>query len=577
MNEIKYAPPFICLPPNREAFPNGPTNYVYAYDREYAYYSTNLYGYYCYILVPIAAPLRRKKSSPPPTPGTRVCTGSITFIADNFCDLIPESFEVDFQLNPFGGLFTSTISGCDGLPHERASFLCSDSTATIRTKLLAALQPEFVGKVDFTVTRSTIGTGFNSFVSDILVLPDGKMVIGGGFTSYNGIDSNRIIILNPDYSVFATAEGGAAGGFNNAVLALALAPDGSGDIIVGGNFTDYNNSNPTAIGIIRLNSDLTVDTVPTLGFNTPIVNAFAFLPNGDIVVGGGFTSYDGISSERIIILDSATLGIVQTAEGTGFDTTVDSLAVLNGTTIIAGGNFNSYNGVTSRHIIGLDSTLASATAITPDGIGFNARILDLEINSSGQIIAGGLFSTYNGNPRGKIIILDVNFATSEFEEAVIPPIAGSGFGTGNVHSLALQPNGDIIVGGFFSSYAGTSSGGIIILDGDDLSVVTAVPAPGTGFGPFQTVEAVALNNGQIVAGGSFNNYTFGTTTVLANNIIELNPDLTASVASNDTYTINVTFTDSASNPAPTSLTGTVLESCVVIEQDTDMNLVCVIT
>lgn len=65
MNDIRYVPPLLCLPPNRDVFPNGPTTYFYAYDREYSYYSTNLYGYYCYALVPIAAPTRRKKKIEP--------------------------------------------------------------------------------------------------------------------------------------------------------------------------------------------------------------------------------------------------------------------------------------------------------------------------------------------------------------------------------------------------------------------------------------------------------------------------------------------------------------------------------
>lgn len=84
MNDILYVPPLLCLPPNRDVFPDGPTTYYYAYGRQYSYYSTNLYGYYCYALVPIAAPIRRKKSSSTPTPPPPCPDLCIVGLSDGF-------------------------------------------------------------------------------------------------------------------------------------------------------------------------------------------------------------------------------------------------------------------------------------------------------------------------------------------------------------------------------------------------------------------------------------------------------------------------------------------------------------
>lgn len=555
MNDVKYVPPLLCLPPNRDVFPNGPTTYYYAYDRQYSYYSTNLYGYYCYALVPVAAPMRRKKSSPSPPPPVqnRVCTGSITFLSESICDFPPESFEVDFQLNPLGGLFNSTISGCDALPHERASFVCSDTTPIIRAKLLAALQPQFVGKVDFTVTKSTIGTGFDNFVTSIELLPDGKMIIGGAFTSYNGTPSNRIIILNPDFSVFQTTLGT---GFDNTVNAITLLSNG--DIVVVGNFTTYNGL--ASQGIIILNPDLTVDTLAQgAGFVNPSVNAVTIL-NGNIVVGGGFDFYNGIAVPRGIIILNPDLTVNTTGVGTGIDNAVQELTILNGN-IVVGGSFSFYDVNVSRNIIILNPDLTINTVTV--GLGFNTSVFALGINSSGQIVAGGTFATYNLVASSGIIILDSTLN-------IVTTAAGTGF-VGGVQALVVKSNGDIVAGGAFTTYNGESSEGIIILNAD---LTRDTLADGTGFGPFPNVLALAVQpDEKIVVGGFITGYNG----IAANHIIRLNPDLTVDVASNDTYTIEVTYTDLSSTPTPTSLLGTILENCVVIENQTDMNLICVIS
>ena len=46
-----------------------------------------------------------------------------------------------------------------------------------------------------------IGTGFNGIVYTIYIQPDGKILVGGDFTTYNGTTSNRIIRLNSNGSI----------------------------------------------------------------------------------------------------------------------------------------------------------------------------------------------------------------------------------------------------------------------------------------------------------------------------------------------------------------------------------------
>ena len=66
--------------------------------------------------------------------------------------------------------------------------------------------------------------------------PDGKVLIGGSFTSVNGTNRNRIARLNADGSLDSSFNPGT--GANGAVRAIVVQPDGN--VLIGGNFTTVN-------------------------------------------------------------------------------------------------------------------------------------------------------------------------------------------------------------------------------------------------------------------------------------------------------------------------------------------------
>ena len=96
------------------------------------------------------------------------------------------------------------------------------------------------------------GTGFNGNVLAMVRQPDGKFVVGGEFTFFNGIIRNRIARLNADGSLDTTFNPGIS--FNASVSALVL--DGT-DIVVGGRFTEFNGVSRRRIA--RLNGDGSLD------------------------------------------------------------------------------------------------------------------------------------------------------------------------------------------------------------------------------------------------------------------------------------------------------------------------------
>jgi hypothetical protein len=79
-------------------------------------------------------------------------------------------------------------------------------------------------------------TGFNNYVCTIVIQTDGKVIIGGYFSYFNGAVANGIVRLNNNGSLDTTFNSGL--GFNNHVSSIAIQADKK--IIVGGDFSQYN-------------------------------------------------------------------------------------------------------------------------------------------------------------------------------------------------------------------------------------------------------------------------------------------------------------------------------------------------
>ena len=97
-------------------------------------------------------------------------------------------------------------------------------------------------------------------------------------------------------------------GANGSVYSMVIQSDGS--ILVGGSFNTFGNLSRN--GIVRLNRNGSVDT--TINFGTGAngsVLDIAILPDYKILVGGGFTLFDGLEREYFVQLHG---GII---EGSG--------------------------------------------------------------------------------------------------------------------------------------------------------------------------------------------------------------------------------------------------------------------
>ncbi|MCC5916598.1 MAG: T9SS type A sorting domain-containing protein [Cryomorphaceae bacterium] len=334
------------------------------------------------------------------------------------------------------------------------------------------------------------GTELNNGVLATAIQPDGKIIIGGQFTLYNIYVKNRIAKLNPDGSLDMNF--GYGTGFNDRVTSIAIQPDGK--IIVGGWFTSYNGS--AVNRIVRLHASGILDNSFSIGtgFND-IVWSITLQSDGKILVGGDFSDFNGSPRNRIARLN--TNGSLDTVfnPGTGFNSEVYSTAIQSDGKIIAGGTFTSFNGIARNRVARINADGSLDTGFNP-GTGFNSWVSSTTLQPDGKIIVGGTFTSFNSTGRNRIARLNTNGSL----DADFNP--GAGFDN-TVSPTAIQPDGKIIVGGNFTSFDGTARNSIARLKADG-SLHTDF-APVTGFN--NTVRSTSIQpDGKIVVGGFFTSF-----------------------------------------------------------------------
>ena len=137
------------------------------------------------------------------------------------------------------------------------------------------------------------GTGPNGIVNSMLYLPDGKIIIGGSFTTYNGTARNGFAKLNPDGSLDSTFIPINIEGINQ--CQTAIQPDGK--IIIAGSFTVNNSTFINSIA--RLNSDGSLDNTFSIPSCTHI-NNIAVQSDGRIILLAWFDDGNNLFTQRIV-------------------------------------------------------------------------------------------------------------------------------------------------------------------------------------------------------------------------------------------------------------------------------------
>ncbi len=395
--------------------------------------------------------------------------------------------------------------------------------------------------IDGTLDSTFNGNTFNNAIRKVEVQTDDKLVLVGDFTLINGLTQNRITRLDPDGNQDLTFNSGT--GANNVITACHIQDDGK--IIIAGVFSNYNGvsrskiarihsdgsidvsfylasglgtvglydvksqstgkviiAGSTSFGlnngyIARLNSDGTMDASFTTGsgFNE-IVRVLAIQDDDAILVGGDFSTYNGVNAMRLARLQINGLidNLYQTNVGSGIDFSTLSLSVQPDGKTIIGGVFGWYNGV-SRNYIARIETDGSIDLTFNTGSGFSQIVESVLVQSNGKILVGGEFYTVNGIPKHAIVCLNNdgnidNSSSYSGDEAI------------SIIDIKSQPDDKIIISGGFDEYSNTPVNSNILRLNANGTIDQTFLNPGNGTNPY-VMDVEIQSNGKIVLVGAF--------------------------------------------------------------------------
>jgi uncharacterized delta-60 repeat protein len=323
---------------------------------------------------------------------------------------------------------------------------------------------------DGSIDTSFVDPQVDGRVDAVAIQSDGKILIGGDFTSVGGHARNHLARLNAN----GTLDTAFTTGFPDSVLCLTLQHDGR--ILVGGTFSDASRQH-----LARLLPDGSLDASFTTGTDGAVLS-IAVASDDKLLIGGAFLNVGGIAHARIArLMPNGTLdgSFVATA-----DDVVYAIALQADGRVLIGGAFGQVRGVTRHYFARLISNGVPDT-FAPAIDGTVASVL---VQPDGRILIGGGFSHVNGFAKTAIARLDSHGANDAFAASANAP----------VFSLALQQDGKIVFGGSFDIANGLSELRIarVYPDGtNDVSLLGGIDNT--------AVSVVQQNDGKLLLAGYF--------------------------------------------------------------------------
>lgn len=394
-----------------------------------------------------------------------------------------------------------------------------------------------------------VGTGFSSAVFDVAVQQDGKILVAGHFTKYNNATANNMVRLNADGSLDNTFSTGSGIGTESYIHDIEVQRDGK--ILIGGSFLNFNGQAKPRL--VRLNANGSLDATFNPSGSGPdyLVTCISIqVVDGEdrIVIGGYFDKYNGVTSGRIARLKPDGTYDTEFQVGAGFGTAIvlDVLAYFDeifvgvstkfakvnktGTVITSfsqsstqwlgdyglgqiavGGNFAQISSVNRSGLAIVSSGGTPLSTFNPV-LALAGTIRTVKELSDGKLLIGGDFTNVDGHAVGNIARLN---ADGTFDNTFN---TGTGFSSGPagaVDKIVIQSDGKILVGGWFDKFNGTGS--------NELARLTRLNSDGTLDGTFNKTlylgspvrDLISLPDNKIIIGISSN----GT---VANQVIRFN-------------------------------------------------------
>ena len=288
------------------------------------------------------------------------------------------------------------------------------------------------GNIDssFVPARANVGSG----VKTLAVQSDGKVLLGGYFTTVNGTNCARIARLNTNGSFDGSFNPG-SGVDGWPFLVSSVAVQGDGRILIGGGFTTFNETNRN--GIARLNSDGSLDSAFNAGTNLgggyTRVLSIVVQPDGKLLVGGSFTNGHGNGILRLNANGSLDPSF---HSGTGANGGVASVAPQSDGKVVIGGYFTAVNGTMRHGVARLNASGGLDGSFNPS-IELNAGVSSILLQSDGKVAVAGNFTTVHMARLNADGGLDSSFHPGRATDHVIA-------------SVVALPDGSALIGGLIT-------------------------------------------------------------------------------------------------------------------------------
>ncbi len=303
----------------------------------------------------------------------------------------------------------------------------------------------------------------NNLNRRITVQPDGKVLFYGNFAHFAfPAEYSSIVRLNTDgsYDQGFNADGAGAAGI---VSAAAVQPDGR--IVLGGGFPTFNGvSSP---GLVRLHADGSIDASFNVGLGAqglfiylPYVRSIALQPDGKILIAGTFTSYNDNPCPGVARLNADGSFDSSFSSGQGPNNAIETIALQPDGKIIAGGRFSSYDGHASEGVVRLNSNGSPDLSFSANiDVSTNAPLLEVILQPDGKILAAGLIDN------GIVRLLPNGSPDPDFDIGAGPTL-GSTDGATYLYGMELLANGQIMIAGPFARFNLVDCGGVARLNAD---------------------------------------------------------------------------------------------------------------
>lgn len=243
----------------------------------------------------------------------------------------------------------------------------------------------------------------------------------------------------------------------------AMIEQEDGKIILGGRFATSHGVARKNIARVLADGQLDTDFNPGTGFDGP-VRSLALLENGRIIAGGEFQTYNGQPATGVAVLSPK--GVLQTGIPQTDMPVVRWVGAVGGK-IFVGGEFTSIGGRAAQNFARLKATKSGKGGdekMEPDDEfdatqGTNGTVFDGLVGEGGRVILVGSFTACAGQSAGRICALAPSGKIDKKFNA------GTG-ANGDIYSILRMEDGRILLSGAFTAFNGIPCNGAVRLQTD---------------------------------------------------------------------------------------------------------------